>query len=288
MFLWPWGFSRQEYWNGLPFLVISTICYTGEYICTKTDGYGFVLFLFSCSVMSNSQQPYVLQHTRLLCPSSSPRICSNSCPLSQWCHPTISSSVVPFSSSLQSFPASESFLMSWLVTSGSQSIGASASASVLTMNIQGWFPLGLTGLISLQPKGFSRVFSKTAVLQHSVFFMVQLSHPFMTTGKPYLWLYGSLSANYCLFFNTLSRFVIGFLPRSKGLLILRLKSPSAVIMKPKKIKSLCFHVFPSICHEVMEQDAMILVFECWVLSPLFHSPLLPSSRSSLGPLCFLP
>ena len=167
-------------------------------------------------------------------------------------------------------------------------IEASASAAVLSMNIQHWSPLGLTGLISLQPKGFSRVFSKTAVLQHSVFFMVQLSYPFMTTGKPYLWLYGSLSANYVLFFNTLSRFVIGFLPRSKGLLILRLKSPSAVIMKPKKIKSLCFHVFPSICHEVMEQDAMILVFECWVLSPLFHSPLLPSSRSSLGPLCFLP
>ena len=238
--------------------------------------------------MSNSQWPYVLQHTRLLCPSSSPRICSNSCPLNQWCHPAISSSVVPFSSSLQSFPASESFLMSWLITSGSQSIGTSASASVLPMNIQGWFPLGLTGLISLQPKGFSRVFSKTAVLQHSVFFMVQLSHPFMTTGKPYLWLYWSLSANYCLFFNTLSSFVIGFLPRSNCLLILRLKSPSAVIMKPKKIKSLCFHVFPSICHEVMEQDAMILVFECWVLSPLFHSPLLPSSRSSLGPLCFLP
>ena len=238
--------------------------------------------------MSNSRWPYVLQHTRLLCPSSSPRICSNSCPLSQWCHPAISSSVVPFSSNLQSFPASESFLMSRLFTSGSQSIGTSASASVLPMNIQGWSPLGLTGLISLQPKGFSRVFSKTTVLQHSVFYMVQLSHPFMTPGKPYLWLYGSLSANYVLFFNTLSRFVIGFLPRSKGLLILRLQSPSAVILKPKKIKSLCFHVFPSICHEVMGQDAMILVFECWVLSQLFHSPLLPSSRSSLGPLCFLP
>ena len=152
----------------------------------KDRGYGFVLFLFSCSVTSNSQRPYVLQHTRLLCPSSSPRICSNSCPLSQWCHPAISSSVVPFSSSLQSLPASESFLMSWLFTSGSQSIGILASASVLPMNIQGWFPLRLTGLIALQPKGFSRVFSKTTVLHHSVFFMVQLSHPFMTTGKPYL------------------------------------------------------------------------------------------------------
>ena len=241
--------------------------------------------MFSCSVWLWS---HGFQHARLPCASPSPRICSNSCPLSQWCHPAISSSVVPFSSNLQSFPASESFLMSRLFTSGSQSIGTAASASVLPMNIQGWSPLGLTGLISLQPKGFSRVFSKTTVLQHSVFYMVQLSHPFMTPGKPYLWLYGSLSANYVLFFNTLSRFVIGFLPRSKGLLILRLQSPSAVILKSKKIKSLCFHVFPSICHEVMEQDAMILVFECWVLSPLFHSPLLPSSRSSLGPLCFLP
>ena len=114
-----------------------------------------------CSVMSDSLQPHGLQHVSFPCPSPSPGACSNSCPLSQWCHPTILSSVVPFSFCLQSFPASGSFLRSQLFTSGSQSIGASALASVLPMNIQDWFPLELTGLISLQSKGLSRVFSNT-------------------------------------------------------------------------------------------------------------------------------
>ena len=111
---------------------------------------------FSCSVVSDSLWPHGLQHTRLPCPSPTPRACSNSCPLRQWCHPTISSSVVPFSSCLQSFPASRFFPMSQFFTSGGQSIGA--SASVLPVNIQDWLPLGLTGLISLQSKGLSRVF----------------------------------------------------------------------------------------------------------------------------------
>ena len=102
-----------------------------------------------------------LQHARLPCPSRTPRVHSDSCPLSQWCHPTISSPVAPFSSCPQSFPASESFPVSQLFASGGQSIGTSASASVLPMNIQGWFPLGLTGLISLQSKGLSRVFSSS-------------------------------------------------------------------------------------------------------------------------------
>ena len=116
-------------------------------------------------------------------------VCSNSPPLSQLCYLTISSSPVPFFSCLQSFPASGSFLMSQLFTSGGQSIGASASARILPMNIQGWFPLGLTGLISLQCKGLSRVFSSTTVQKHQ-FFSAQLSlwsnshiHPNMTTGK---------------------------------------------------------------------------------------------------------
>ena len=108
--------------------------------------------MFSSSVMSDSLQPHGLQHTRLHFPSPSPGVCSNSCPLSWWGHPTISSSVAPFSSCLQPFPASESFPMSQLFTSGGQSIGVSASASVLPMNIQDWFPLGLTGLISLLSK----------------------------------------------------------------------------------------------------------------------------------------
>ena len=128
-----------------------------------------------------------LQHARLPCPSPTPRACSNSCLSSQWCHPTISSSVVPFSLCLQSFPASGSFPVSQFFASRGQSIGVSASASVLPMNIQDWFPLGLTGLISLPSKGLSRVFSncssRASILWYLVFFIVHLSHSYMTTGK---------------------------------------------------------------------------------------------------------
>ena len=119
--------------------------------------------------MPDSLQPHGLQHTRFPCPSQSPGVCSNSCPLKWWCHPPVSSSVVPFSSSLQSFPASGSFPMSRLFTSGGPSIGASASAAILPMNIQNWFPLGLTGLISLQSKGLSRVFSSTTSWNYQLF-----------------------------------------------------------------------------------------------------------------------
>ena len=112
---------------------------------------------FSRSVMSDSLWPHGLHHARLPCPSPTPRACSNSCPLSQWCHPTISSSVIPFSSCLQSCPASGSFPMSPFFSSVGQRIGASASASILPMNIQDWFPLGWTGWISLQSKGFSKI-----------------------------------------------------------------------------------------------------------------------------------
>ena len=114
-----------------------------------------------CSVMSDSLQPQGLQHARLPCPSPTPGVYSNSCPLSWWCHPTILSSVIPFSSCLQSSPASESFQMSQFFASGGQSIGVSASTSVLPMKTQDWSPLGSTGWISLQSKGLSRVFSNT-------------------------------------------------------------------------------------------------------------------------------
>ena len=127
------------------------------------------LLLFSCSVVSDSSWPHGPQHARLPCPLTSPRVCSNSHPLSRWYHPTISSSVVPFSSWLQSFPVSGYLPMSSLFTSGGQSIRASASSSVLPMNIQGWFPLGPTGLISLQSKGLSGVFSSTTVWKHQFF-----------------------------------------------------------------------------------------------------------------------
>ena len=114
-------------------------------------------------------QPHGLQHAKSPCPSPTPKACSNSCPLSQWCHPTILLSIIPFSSCLQSFPESGSFPIIRLATSGGQSIGASASTSVLPMNIQDWFHLGLTGLISLKSKGLSRVFSSTSIRKHQFF-----------------------------------------------------------------------------------------------------------------------
>ena len=204
-----------------------------------------------------------IQHARLSCPSPSPRVCSNSCPLSPWCHPTISSSVVPFSSCLQSFPASVSFPVSRLFTSGGQSIGASAPASVLPTNIQDWFPLRLTGVISLQSKELSRVFSNTTVQKHQ-FFSTQpslWSNSHMQTWlleKPWLWLYGPVGKVISLLFNMLSRFVIAFLPRDKRPLISCLQSPSAVILEPKKMKSVIVSIFPHLlpqsdgtrCHDL--------------------------------------
>ena len=179
---------------------------------------------FNCSVVFDSLWPYGLQHARLPCPSPTPGVYSNLFPLSQWCHPTISSSVIPFSSCLQSFSASGSFPLSHFFASGGQSIGVSASASVLPMNIQDWFPLGWTDWISLLSKGPSRVHqhhsSKTSILQLSVFFIVQLPHPYMTTGKTIAltrWTFvGKVTS---LLFNMLFRLVITILPRSKHLLI---------------------------------------------------------------------
>ena len=129
---------------------------------------------FRCSVVSDSLRAHGLKHARPPCPSPTPKVYSNSCPFSQWCHPTISSSAVPFSSCLQSFPAPESFPMSQFFTSGGQSIRVSASTSVLPMNTQDWFPLRWTGWISLQSKGLSRVFSNTTVQKHQ-FFNIKLS-----------------------------------------------------------------------------------------------------------------
>ena len=129
---------------------------------------------FSCSVMCDSLWPHELQHARIPCPSPAPGACSNSCTSSWWYHPTISSSVVPFSSRLQPFSASGSFPVSHFFTSGGQNIGVPASAPVLPMNIQDWFPLKWTGWISLLSKGHSRVFSNTTVQNHQ-FFCAQLS-----------------------------------------------------------------------------------------------------------------
>ena len=126
-----------------------------------------IMLFFSSSVMSDSLQPHELEHVRLSCPSLSPGVCSNSCPLRRWCHPIISTSVIPFFSCPKSFPASGPFQMSQLFTSSGQSTGA--SASVLPMNIRDWFPLRRTSLISLQSKLLSRVFSNTRVRKHQFF-----------------------------------------------------------------------------------------------------------------------
>ena len=154
----------------------------------KNDPHLFSSVQFSRLVLSDCLQPHGLQHTRPPRPSPTPGVYWNSCPLSLWCHSTSSSSAVPFYSHLQSFPASGSFQMSQLFASGGQSIGVSASASVLAVNIQDWFPLGWTGWISLQSKGTLKSLlhhhsSKASILPCSAFFIVQLSHAYLTTGK---------------------------------------------------------------------------------------------------------
>ena len=167
--------------------------------------------------MSNSLWAHRLQHARPPCPSPTP-VYSNSCPLRRWWHPTISSSVIPFSSCLQSFPASGSFR--WFSSLHQVAKGVSSSASILPMNIQDWFPFRWTGWISLQSKGLSRDFSNTTVQKHlfSAFFIVQLSHPYMTTGKTIaLTRWNFVGKVMSLLFNMLSRLAITFLPRSKCL-----------------------------------------------------------------------
>ena len=199
-----------------------------SYLGFLGQGYNFTLprsiwfmplFLqLSHLVMSDSLQPHGLQHPRLPCPSPTPGACSNSCPSSWWCHPTISSSVIPFSSCLRSFPASGSFQMSQFFPSGGQSIAA--SASVLSVNIQDWFPLGWTGCISLQSKGLSRVFSNTTVQKHQ-FFGTQLSlwsnshiHTWLLEKNIALTRQTFVGKVMSLLFKMLSRLVITFLLRS--------------------------------------------------------------------------
>ena len=182
-----------------------------------------------------------LQHTRVPCPSLTPRVFSNSCPLTQGCHPTISSSGAPFSS--LSFPPWESFPMGWLFTSGGQNTGALASTSVLPVSIQGWFPSRLTGLISMLSKGLRSLLqqhsSKASILWCSAFLSFQLSHLYMITGKTIQIFAGKVMS---LLFNILSRFVIAFLPRSNSLLISWLQSPSTAVGKGKQ-----FSFCPFLC-----------------------------------------
>ena len=212
---------------------------------------------FSCSVVPDSLRPHELQHARHLCPSPTPGVHSNSHPSSHWCHPAISSSVVPFSSCPQSLPASESFPMSQLFAWGGQSTGVSALASFLPKNTQGWSPLEWTCWISLQSKGLKSLLqhhsSKASILWCSAFFTAQLSHPHMTTGKTIaLTRQTFVGKVMSLLLNMLSRLVITSLPRSKHLFILWLQSPSTVILEPQQIKSdTVSTVTPSISREVM-------------------------------------
>ena len=203
----------------------------------------------------------------LPCPSPAPEVCSNSCPLSQWWHPTISSSVIPFSSCLQSFPASGSF--QWV--SSSHQV-----AKVLELQLQyqsfQWkirtnFPLDwLVWVFSKTTVQKHQFFGIASILWHSAFFMEQYSHPYVNTRKTIaLTKWPFVGKVMSLLFNMLSRLVITFLPRSKCLLLSWLYSPSAVILEPKKVKSVTAYTFcPSICHEVMGLNAMIFVF--WMLS----------------------
>ena len=208
----------------IPFYSYCTIDFKNIYLAVT--GLSFSVFAcwvasvqFSHPEMSHSLWPHELQHARPPCPSSTPRVYSNSCPLSQWCHPTISSSVVPFSSSFQSFPASGSFKMSPFFTSGGQNTGISASASVLPLNIQDWFPLGWICWVSGTLESLLQCHSsKASILWHSAFFIVQLSHPYMTAGKTLpLARWTFVGKVMSLPFNMLSGLVITFLSRSKYL-----------------------------------------------------------------------
>ena len=212
-------------------------------------------------------QPHGLKHAGRPCPSLFPGVCTNSCPLSWWCHPTISSSVVPLSSCLQSFPASGPFQMSQFFTSGGQSVG-SFSFNISPSN-------EYSGLISFRMHWLDLVevqwtlksllqhySSKTSVLRCSAFFITQISHPYMTTGKTIALTRRTFAGKgMSLLFNMLSRLVITFLPTSKHLLISWLQSPSAVILEPQKIESATVStVSPSICHKVPVREGQFVLY----------------------------
>ena len=238
-----------------------------------TEENEFLRVQFSCSVLSDSLQPHESQHARPPCPWATPRVHSNSCPSSRWCHPAISSSVVPFSSCAQSLPESvssnESTLrMRWpKYCSFSFSVSPSREIPGLISFRMDW--LDLLVVQETLKSLLQHHSSKVLILRCSAFFTVQLSHPYMTIGKTIaLTRWTFVDKAMPLLFNKLSRLVITFLPRSKCLLIPWLQSPSAVILEPPKIKSdtvsTVSTISPSICHEVMGPDAMILVF--WMLS----------------------
>ena len=255
-------FSRQEYWSRMPFPSTGVLPNPGSEprspalqansLPSEHPGSPPNLLQsvhFSGSVMSNSLRPHEPQHTRPPCPSPTPAVYPDSCPLTQWCHPTISSSVVPFSSCLQSFPTSGSFQMSQYLHQ---------VAKILQFHLQPqsfqWTPrndLLYDGLVAspYRPGMLKSLLKhhswKASILPSSAFFILQLSHPYMTTGKTKaLTRWTFVDKVMSLLFNTLSRLVVTFLPRSKCLLISWLQSLSAVILEPPKIVWHCFHCFP--------------------------------------------
>ena len=231
---------------------------------------------FSCSVVSDSLQPHEMQHSRPPCPSPSPRVHPNPCPLIRWCHPTISSSIVPFSFCLQSSPASGSFQNESALCircpkywSFSFNFSPSNEYPGLISFRMDWLDLlAVQGTLKSLLQQHS---SKASILWHSAFFTVQLSHSYMTAGKTIaLTRWTFVGKVISLLLNMLSRLVITFLPRSKCLLISRLQSPSAVTLEPPKIKSATVStISPSISQEVMRPDAVIFVFWMWSFKPTF-------------------
>ena len=225
--------------------------------------------------MSNSLWSHGLQHAGLPCLTLSPRICLNSCPLSWWCHQKVASSVAPFFSCPRSFPASGSFQMSQFFASGGQSIGASASASVLPMTIQGWFPLGLVGLISLLSKGLSKVFTSTTVQKNQ---SIGAQSSLWSNSHIHTWPLETIALTrqtftckaMSLLFNMLSRLVKAFLSRSKHPLISWLQSPFAVTLESKKINLSLFPLFPHLfAMKLWDWFPWSWFFKCWVLSQVF-------------------
>ena len=205
---------------------------------------------FSRSVVFNSLRPHELQHARPPCPSPTPGVHSNSCPLSRWCHPAISSSVVPFSSCSQSLPASESFPVSQLFAWGGQSTGVFSFSIIPSKERPGPISFRMDWLDLLAVQGtlkslLQHLGSKSSFLQHSAFFTVQISHPYMTTGKTIALTRRTFVGKVMsLLLNMLSRLVITFFPRSKSLLISWLQSPSTVILEPPKNSQPLFPLFP--------------------------------------------
>ena len=235
--------------------------------------------------MSDSFRSHESQHARPHCPSPTPGVHSDSCPSSQWCHPAISSSVVPFSSCPH--PSQHQSLFQWVNSSHEWPKDWSFSFSIIpSKEIPGLISFRMDWLDLLAVQGTLKSLlqhhsSKASILRHSAFFIVQLSHPYLTTGKTIaLTRRTYVGKVMSLLFNMLSRLVIAFPPKSKHLLISWLQSSSTVILEPPKIKSVTVSIVsPSICYEMMgDQMPWSSFSECWALSQLFHSPLSLSSR----------